>query len=469
MTTSAPGLSILLLCHDGARHTGTVDSHVRAFKAFSRHKVAIADSFGCSRLDFDLSGFDLVVFHYSIVISLDTYLPPAFAERLARFAGPKILFIQDEFRWIDRTCAAIERLGIRTVFTVVNPDVVRKIYRTPWFDQVRFEHTLTGFVPEHVLGRPVPAYRDRPIDVSYRARKLPAWCGSFAQQKWRIGERFLADAGRYGLVCDIAMSEASRIYGEKWLDFVADSKAVLGTESGASFLDYTGEVYQAVDRYEAAHPEASFEEVADKLLEGRDGEAVIHVISPRVFEAAALRSLMILYPGVEPGAYSGAIEPWRHYVPLAPDHSNMDEVVAVLRDTERSGAIIARAHDEVAQSERWTHKAFVAHFDRVAGELHDAADAGAGARASRKGLWQATGWRAGQGLGEWVEREAARGAHPRGALRHVIGWAYATASFAARLIRRLLPERLANRLIELFSRLLRRMKPLLRLVFLGHR
>ncbi len=357
--------TILLLCADAARHVGTVSDHIEAFRRFSRHHVVILDSVIASRMDIDLSMFDAVVFHYSIVISMPNYLPRNFFEKIAAFSGPKILFIQDEFRWVNRTMDAAEHLGISVLFTVVNGDVVRKIYRNPYFDKVRFEETLTGFVPEELIHRETPAYQDRSIDVSYRARKLPGWCGSFALQKWQIGERFLKDAPSYGLKCDIATTETSRIYGERWIDFIANSRAVLGTESGSSFVDYTGDIYDKVDAYQAANPNAAFDEVREKFLEGRDGETIIHVISPRCFEAASLRSLMIMYPG----DYSGVLQEWRHYVPLASDHSNMAEVVGVLRDSARAGEIIDNAYEEISRSDAWTYRAFVARFDRVIDEI----------------------------------------------------------------------------------------------------
>jgi len=364
--------NILLLCCDAARITGTVENHISAFKEYSQNHLFILDSNIASSVDLDLDLFDVVVFHYSLIISRDAYLPAPFFQRLAAFRGPKILFIQDEFRWVDHTADAIRRLGIGVVFTTLNPDIARKIYRHSWLERVRFEHTLTGFVPEGLIKRPVPGFARRGIDVAYRARKLPAWCGFFAVQKWRIGERFLLDAPRHGLRCDIATSEASRIYGQAWIDFLAGSKAVLGTESGASFVDNTGETIEAVDAYEVAHPDASFAEIRDRFLEGRDGDVVIRLISPRCFEAAALRTLMILYPG----QYSGILRAGRHYVPLAPDHSNMDEVVAILRDPARALAIIQNAYGEIACSGRWSFKAFIGHFDRVVNEVAQAAAPG---------------------------------------------------------------------------------------------
>ena len=227
-------LNILILCDEAARHTGTVDQHIGSFQTHSSHRVAVLDSRAAASLDVDLTLFDVIVFHYSIVISMATFLPPGFFARLSEFSGLKVLFIQDEYRWVDRTSAAVRDLDISVIFTVVNDVVIREIYRDDWFDRIRFEQTLTGFVPEALLARAVPKFAERRIDVSYRARKVPSWLGEFGQEKWIIGERFKRDAIRCGLHSDIEMSEETRIYGDAWINFVANSKAVLGTESGAN-------------------------------------------------------------------------------------------------------------------------------------------------------------------------------------------------------------------------------------------
>lgn len=356
--------SILMLYGEQFRFIGTIGAHLDAFKTYSRHRVVQLDSISLSAIDVDLARFDCIVLHYSLVASLPSYIKDDVRQKLREYKGPKVLFIQDEMRWVDATCATIRDLGITTIFTVVNKDVIRRIYRDPWMDRVRFEQTLTGFVPEDLTKVAVPAYQDRPIDVSYRARKLPSWYGAFGQEKWLIGARFADDATSYRLKCDISTTERDRIYGQKWIEFIANSKATLGTESGASFIDFSGTVAPAVDRFEAANPTALFDEVRDRFLEGRDGQIVIQVISPRCFEAAALRTLMIMYEG----EYSGALTANRHYVPLKRDHSNMDEVVAVLRDPKRAGRIIEQAYEEVACSGAWTFAAFIRHFDRVVSE-----------------------------------------------------------------------------------------------------
>jgi hypothetical protein len=453
---NARSLQILLLCDDLARHTGTTENHITAFKTFSRHSVAVLDVVAAAGMRIDLGQFDAIAFHYSVVVANNMHFPKRFRDEIANFSGGKFLFIQDEYRWVNDTCAKIEALGISTIFTLVPRAAIRKVYRTPWFDTVRFEQTLTGFVPEDLVVRPVPDYADRPIDVSYRARKLPAWCGSFAQQKWQIGERFLADAARYDLTCDIAMSESSRIYGEAWLEFVAGSKACLGTESGASFIDFTGTVIPAVDAYETAHPNATFKQVRDLFLEDRDGEIVINALSPRLFEAAALRTLMIMYPG----DYSGCAEPGRHYVELAPDHSNIDDVVAILRNPERAGEIIQAAYSEIACAPTWTYRTFIANFDRVADDEN----------AKRQGR-QATALSDGEPVADFsqLEAQAQQRARKRKLIFTGARFIHHIIAAAAGLLVRVLPERMARPMIDWIRTRSMTLRTFLKRILLGGR
>ncbi|GAB4226996.1 MAG: hypothetical protein Kow0032_05450 [Methyloligellaceae bacterium] len=312
----------------------------------------------------DYSMVDVVILHYSIVISSGAYIRQNLREKLTDFRGLKIVFIQDEYRWIDRTAEAMRDIGVHVVFSVIDPQTVRKVYHHPWFAGTRFEYTLTGFVPDHLAQRPVPSYADRPLDVGYRARKLPAWYGRHALQKWQIAEAFSADAARYGLKVDISTRETDRIYGDAWIDFVASCRAVLGTESGASVCDFTGEIQQKVEQHLLHDPDATFEQLRDLYFADVDERIVIRAISPRCFEAAALRTLLIMYPG----RYSDILEPGRHYVPLNTDHSNMDEVVEVLRSPKRAKEIIDTAFEEIILSRRWSHEALCAQLDRVISE-----------------------------------------------------------------------------------------------------
>lgn len=350
---------VLLIAHTASEGTGTVRDHVRALQHGLDADVLKAD---CDLAQYlDLTAFDVVILHYSLVIASTNYISDRLAEKLSAFTGLCILFIQDEYRWVDKTAESIRDLSVDVVFSVSAPDVVRRIYHHPWFDRVRFEHTLTGFVPDELVRARVPRYEDRPIDVGYRARKLPPWFGRHTDQKWLIAERFLEDAARFKLKVDIATDEASRIYGNRWPRFLMCCRAALGTESGASVCDFTGEIQEKMTRHLAEHPDASADELRALYLGDTDGRIVVNAISPRCFEAAALRTLLIMYPG----AYNGILVPGRHYVELRPDHGNIDEVVAILRSPEMAGKIVRTAYEEIALSGRWSHKSLVEHVNRV--------------------------------------------------------------------------------------------------------
>jgi hypothetical protein len=90
-----------------------------------------------------------------------------------------------------------------------------------------------------------------------------------------------------------------------------------------------------------------------------EGRIRLNQISPRCFEAAALGTLMVLYPGL----YSGVLEPWRHYVPLEKDHSNMDQVVRTIRDRDTWERITKQARQEVALNPRYGFRAMVEQVD----------------------------------------------------------------------------------------------------------
>lgn len=354
-------LSVLLLCDDGPSHAPNVLEHIGAFRRFSRHRVDVFNPVGVGRsrlLRFD--DYDLVVVHYTITVLFDSYLSPWFREQVSGFGGFKVQFIQDEYRWVDAMTARMRELGIDLLFSSIPIDVVPQVYgsRLPGVEVVP---TLTGYVPAELEGVPRRPLGDRVLDVVYRGRSIPYSLGRLGQDKVVIGREFLARAASTDLRCDISWTEADRIYGADWYRFLGSSRATLGTESGASIVDFDGMLQERTQEYAIRHPAATFEEVEREILAPFEGNAPIHAVSPRVFEAAALGTAMVNFPG----RYSDVIEPWVHYVPLEKDFSNFDEIVAAIRDEELLEGVRARAHADLVASGRYSLERFVSEFDRV--------------------------------------------------------------------------------------------------------
>ena len=355
---------ILLLCGPYDGMADTVQRHVKKLTEKSHYNIIEYQMLGTIDEDFDLGRFDGLIIHYTLLMASPAYLNSQAKKKIRNFKGLKLAFIQDEYRHINATVSALADMRIDVLFSVCDSEAISKIYSDARLANLRKETTLTGYVPKDLLSRRVKRLAERPIDVGYRARDLSgqfAWLGYFASEKGLIGKRFAEDAKAYDLRCDISGKESDRIYGKAWFDFMANCKATLGTESGASVGDFTGDIQRSVEAYWQKSPEASFSELREKFFAKEDGKTLIATISPRSFEAAALRTLMILYPG----NYSGILKPWRHYVPLKRDHSNMDEVVAVLRDPQKSQALTDCAYEEIACNPKYHYTELVQHFDRV--------------------------------------------------------------------------------------------------------
>jgi hypothetical protein len=351
---------LLLICDYRPHEAATVIDHIEAIRQWSRNDVFVLPTFGDLPDELDLEAFDGLVIHYNVVMSVDAYLSPLARWRIAGFGGTKGAFIQDEYRFVNRTISVMRTLGINVLFTCVPQDQLALVYPDGTFPRLRRAVTVfTGYVPPDLLSRGIAPYELRPIDVGYRARRLPPWLGRLAMEKAQIADRFAGDAPGLGLAVDISTEEEGRMYGEPWLDFLSACKATLGSETGASVFDFDGSIEERIRGYQANHPDASFEDLHRLFLVDVDGRIRFDQISPRIFEAAALGTMMVLYPG----RYAGALEPWRHYVPLEKDHSNMAQVVEAIRDRETWERMTARARVEVAENPRYSYQAMVEAMD----------------------------------------------------------------------------------------------------------
>ena len=135
---------------------------------------------------------------------------------------------------------------------------------------------------------------------------------------------------------------------------------MLGVEAGVSIFDINNEIFPLYERFQAEHPDRSFEQVHAQLLAQYDGRGIYYrTISPRVFEAAAVRACQILYEG----RYSGIVEPMVHYIPLKKDFSNFDEVLRLYRDADVRRELTENCHRDLIASGTYTYKRFIEEFD----------------------------------------------------------------------------------------------------------
>jgi hypothetical protein len=226
--------------------------------------------------------------------------------------------------------------------------------------------------------RPKPASQRR-IDVSYRAAKLPPSFGRLGYLKGVIGERFAAAARGRGLALDVSTDPRHTIVGSRWHEFLEDSRFVLGVNSGSSLWDPEGTVNLRVYDYMVRHPQADFAEVEAACFPGEDGRYEFTAISPRNIECALIESVQLLTPG----PYSGVLEEGVHYLPMAPDLSNADELFARMAD--RDGVErVARACKEAVLSNQALRAEH--HVAELIGSIAAAVRPGRAAAAGQRAL-----------------------------------------------------------------------------------
>jgi hypothetical protein len=296
--------------------------------------------------------FDAVVLHTTFLCARWYDRFPELRRSVEWLAGldvPKIAFPQDDYALAHVLDDWLDELGVTAVCT---PLVGHEGELYPVLSRkAAFHHALTGYIDQSSAERfagLTPAGAERRLDIAYRARKLPYWCGSHGQLKHRVGEAVLAAAPAHGLRCDISTRPQETILGQAWLDFMASARATIGAESGSSVLDAHGEIRARVDELTSEDPAIGFEEVAQQMPAGWD-DYRFFALSPRHLEAVVTKTAQILVEG----AYSGVLEPERHYLPLRRDFSDLDEVLERAKDQELLARIARQAHEEVYASARF--------------------------------------------------------------------------------------------------------------------
>jgi hypothetical protein len=184
-------------------------------------------------------------------------------------------------------------------------------------------------------------YSERTIDISFRGSKLPANFGSIGFLKGNVGELFLKNCADKTMNLDLSSDPSKLILGEKWLDFLEESRACLGTLSGSSLLDPFGEYRKRVNQYTAIYPNAEFQQIADTCFPAEDLKYSFTAISPRNIEAGILKTVQIL----QPGEYNGLMQPDIHYIPLILEKNAISDICKKVKDSHYMNKIATVCKD----------------------------------------------------------------------------------------------------------------------------
>ncbi len=255
-------------------------------------------------------------------------------EKVRRFDGLKIQFLQDEYRWVDDLTGMLRHLEVDALYTCGRR-------RRRGGSTASGSPTWSSSTRSPASSPSTSSTAGRPRSSSGRSRSATAAGasrrGSVRSARRRSRSRGASSRGRAATAC-AATSPGAR---------TTASTGAGGTGFLASCRTYARHRERRVDGRlrpsDRAADASSTSTAAPARVVRRGpprdaralrGQRVINVISPRVLEAAALRTGLVAFPG----GYSDAIRAWETYIPLEKDFSNMDDVVERSATSRAPGA-----------------------------------------------------------------------------------------------------------------------------------
>lgn len=320
-----------------------------ACRAFNLADRCLTDTVGFLK-DLYADRPDAVVMLHS-VFSNQNFLRRGLFWAVAASPAPKVYFIGNEYKAMPEKMAFSRRLGLALFITQSNDPEVLQLYRQALGCPVE-SIPNTGFDP--AVFRPSAPLAGRPIDIGYRSFPGPWYLGN--REKEEIAEYFQLHAKDLGLRAEISMSTEDRFDPPGYAAFMNRCRGQIGTESGGDYFDLGDETRNRVNAYQKAHPQAGWDEVRATFFDKIPTGVKMRIISGRQVEAAACKTAQVLFEG----DYNGYLVADEHYIPLAKDFGNVDEVMRKFRDDAFCQRMVDNAYD-VAMSE-FTYDSLTARF-----------------------------------------------------------------------------------------------------------
>jgi len=339
----------------------TIMEHINSFENYSDFEVIKINTATGIPAGLYRYQFKAIVLHYSLFGDWPFKLNEQMVQYIkSSMVSCKIAFFQDEYRYCPQRFRLIDELQLDIIFTLFDEKQANLVYRNNTKTKNIYS-TLTGYVCDTLIEKTsefIKPHGERQIDVGYRARPLPVELGQGAQEKTQIAFRFLDFSSSTSLKLDVKTGEEDRIYGDDWYRFMGNCRFVLGVEAGVSIVDLDGKVRCLVSQ---AKENGMSDPELTRLLEPFENNISYRTISPRVFEAIAMRTGLILFEG----SYNGVIEPGKHYIELKKDFSNLKDVLERISDTKGVEEMVGRAYDDVIASHRYHYRTFIQDFEQV--------------------------------------------------------------------------------------------------------
>jgi len=142
--------------------------------------------------------YDAVILHYSFLGEFrfvrDSLRWNRKIKSLKKISGYKVALPQDEYDCTDFLHQLFKEAEIKLLYTCFsNINDIEKAYPKSKIGHVAIKSIFTGYIDEEdvlSLQLKIKSFKNRPIVIGYRARKLPAYLGAHSQIKSQLTHLF---------------------------------------------------------------------------------------------------------------------------------------------------------------------------------------------------------------------------------------------------------------------------------------
>ncbi len=199
--------------------------------------------------------------------------------------------------------------------------------------------------------RPASAWQDRTIVIGSRTAVYPAILLDDERNRLaRLVQRIRAL--RPGWKIDYSDRHEDRFDRRGWARFLNRCRFTLASEAGAPYLDRSDAIQLAVERRLRRNPGISIAELRQAQAGRLEGLPSGKHITSRHFEAMGCGTCQILVRG----AYNGILEPDVHYLPVAPDGSDLETALRKMDDPGYVSGLVERSYDLVRSGHTHRHR-----------------------------------------------------------------------------------------------------------------
>ena len=351
----------ILLLHgllDGSRQTN-IDYSLALARYPHGHEVHVGNILAPLDSSIKNTRFDALVITYEVAAMRTLPMWPWIVQRitqLRKLSDKFAIFVQDDYTFSKPIDELACRLEAAAIFSPLS-EYSDLLYPKSLQQGIPIEPVLTGYVDTDKAtfwkanAKPLSG---RPLDLGQRITFLPPEWGKGGQTKALVAYSLAEIATARGFQVDVQSSADSILTGNAWLEFLAKCRFTVGARGGSSRIDYAGVGARSDARKRILRRLKLSLRSRQPHKFVRTGD--FRAIGPRVFEAAITGTCQILVRD----SYLPEMQPWEHYIPVAPDLSDVDLVLDAMSDLDRCSEIVDNARRSlVDESPRYHYETMV--------------------------------------------------------------------------------------------------------------